>query len=114
MQSGSVGCLGPAPLREAEEQWSTLCSHFGLEECAPETKLQKLRALSAQDLLQAGEVLGWSTFPVVLDELSLKTTSLGSGALVTLGEEETAEWVSLQNQIEIMLGDTDAEVSEQL
>lgn len=51
MMSGSAPTLGPLPLELYEKEWQKLSSNSGIKEDDPEKRLEKLRALSPQQII---------------------------------------------------------------
>ncbi|KAF8853850.1 alpha/beta-hydrolase [Acephala macrosclerotiorum] len=112
-QSGSLGCLGPSPLKEANEKWEKLCRHFGFEKDGPVSILERLRTLPTEELMRAQEELGWTSFPVIIDGASFTATDAECEVLIGLDSgRESSEGKGFSGEaIEILLGDTDAESS---
>jgi len=50
--SGSAPTLGPLPLKLYEKEWQQLCTKCGIEEDDPEKRLEKLRALSPEQIIE--------------------------------------------------------------
>lgn len=111
-QSGSLGCLGPSPLSEANERWEKICRHFGFEKDGPISRPERLRTLPTGELMRAQKELGWISFPVIIDSASFMATDAGCEVLIDLdsgrGSRKNAK--SSREAIEVLLGDTDAEV----
>jgi carboxylesterase type B len=114
-QSGSLGCLGPAPLSEANTNWDRLCQHLGFEKEGPISRLESLRTLPTEELLRAQIDLGWMAFPVIVDGESFRAIDAICEMLLDLdGRPQSSDGQQSSGEpIEILLGDTDAEVSFQ-
>ena len=52
MMSGSAPTLGPLPLKLYEKEWQQLCTKCGIEEDDPEKRLEKLRSLSPEQIIE--------------------------------------------------------------
>lgn len=52
LMSGSAPTLGPLPFDLYEKAWKDLCDKSGVEDGTPAKRLERLRALSPEDLLQ--------------------------------------------------------------
>ncbi|CZR63734.1 uncharacterized protein PAC_13631 [Phialocephala subalpina] len=112
-QSGSLGCIGPSPLSEANETWEKLCQHFAIEKDSQISRLERLRTLPTEELMRAQKELGWMAFPVIIDGASFKATDAGCEVLIDLDGGRASREVTKSSEapIEILLGDTDAESS---
>lgn len=52
LMSGSAPVMGPLPLKYLEVAWTKLCQNAGVSEATPEKKLESLRSLSAESILE--------------------------------------------------------------
>lgn len=113
IQSGAVGCLGPISLPQADENWEILFRHLGFSDSQHRSRLSDLRSISPNHLLRATLELGWITFPLVDDKLSLTLGNDGSLVGVDLDEESSNEGVKrkpIPGHLTILAGDTEVEV----
>lgn len=112
IQSGAVGCIGPISLKRADAHWETLCQHLGLKEIEGRSRLSDLEGISASGLIQAARELGWYTYPLVDDKMSLTVTDDGSVVKVNLDEDSPMRnglAPSDSGSFAVLMGDAEAE-----
>lgn len=109
LQSGSMGCLGPSSLADADERWEKLCARLQIEGSGSE-RVEKLRLLDEEVLIQASNEEGWMVWDSIVDGISLIPTDIGSEVLVNFGHEDDSHARINDQPIEIIIGDADNEV----
>ncbi|EEA26286.1 hypothetical protein TMatcc_005453 [Talaromyces marneffei ATCC 18224] len=71
IQSGAVGVLGPLTMKGADTRWATLCKKLGapVEDIAE--RMEFMKRIPADTILQAYRELGWNVCPLVQDDLTI-------------------------------------------
>jgi hypothetical protein len=116
MQSGAMGTLRPIHLGCADRNWSDLCRLWEIEKRGENEKIELLRRVPPAALLTSVASLGWDTYPLVIDGETLKSTTVGAeGEMATKYSQRDQQPTtgSLSPPIDILIGDTDSEVSSQ-
>lgn len=114
IQSGaftSVG-IGPVPLEDCDRRWDALCDYFGIADQPDMQRMEMLRRMPAEDLIRAGDDLGWKVFFLASDNLTITALSETEWS-VDFDQNEGGEAIRESGDaepIKILIGDTEAEV----
>lgn len=79
MQSGALGTLS-STLEAADSAWDRLCRYWSVDAERSERRVQLLRRVPADALVQSAGHLGFESFPVVADGITV-TNAVQSGSL---------------------------------
>jgi carboxylesterase type B len=109
LMSGSIGCLGPWRIDEAEERWEKVCRELGFGDSAEE-KLKAVRGVSTEKLLEVSERMGWMLWNSVFDGVSILPSKDEGAPHVMFGIEDNGHEEAEQQPIEVMIGETNNEV----
>ena len=116
IQSGTLtsASIGPTPIEECDKRWDTLCAHLKLRDLPKREQLESLRTIKAQDLIKAGEELGWMVFFLASDNVTITTLSQTEWKINfnLHARSNSSQFGPVQDPIKILIGDTEAEVSE--
>lgn len=117
IQSPAAGVLGPFDMERADQKWSRLCSHLGLSNLSTRKRLSLLRSLPTDELLKAVGDLGWATFTLVADEITLSTRMYDMERDQRCGDGQSTEALAAsikRNPIpfNVLLGTTSCEVCQ--
>lgn len=106
MQSGAVGTMRPISMAEADQKWKVLQDTIG--------KDQDVATLRTEELVNIAEQLGWSSYRLVEDGVSVKAAEAhGSWSIDLGGRQETSKGKTDEQEkpLVVLIGDTDDEVS---
>ncbi|KAL3305932.1 para-nitrobenzyl esterase [Colletotrichum asianum] len=86
--SGAWGSLDSISLKMADKRWAELCRLRSVEDESPVDRLEALKKVPLTDLLQSVSDLHWWFFAMVVDDLTIRRSSLGCHISVHLGHGE--------------------------
>ncbi|KAI9147081.1 Para-nitrobenzyl esterase [Paramyrothecium foliicola] len=102
--SGTLGCLDTRSLEKADELWADLCRLRSIKAESPVDRLDALKRIPAEDLLQSIAELHWKLFTLVIDELTIRESNLGCGVSIHLGHDELLNQLKAPDEkIQIMV-----------
>lgn len=105
--SGAWGSLDSISLEKADERWADLCRLRSVRNASPVDRLNALKTAPAKDLLKSVSELHWRFFALVVDELTIRTSSLGCDVSLHLGHDDTdspEKDNEADEQVQIMIG----------
>jgi carboxylesterase type B len=114
IQSGAIGTFGPMNMEEADDYWEVLCSYFGMEKTTEKSRVELLQKVAPDAALQAVRDLGWSTFALTEDNLTLTANNNivwdGIPFIFDFGSNEGVADLGFRT-IGVLIGDTERDVS---
>jgi len=111
-QSGGLGTSGPVSLEELDRKWDQLYSLLGISANSQHRKMETLLNFPVSKLLAAVFRLGWITYPVVKDDLTIYDRDNGR-FFVHLGQTESLDPqadLTKKEPIVVFAGDCENEV----
>ena len=112
-QSGGNGVLGPTDLEELDRRWARFYDSLGLSGQSSKEKVAHVLGLPPSDLLSTAMKLGWITYDVAKDGLTVRDRGGGRWSF-HLGRRENQTSQSLKGPrqpICVLVGDCEDEVS---
>jgi hypothetical protein len=100
------------PLEDCDRRWDALCDYFGIADQPDMQRMEMLRRLPAEDLIRAGDDLGWKVFFLASDNLTITVLSETEWS-VDFDQNEGGQAIQESGDaepIKILIGDTEAEV----
>ncbi|CAG8383920.1 unnamed protein product [Penicillium salamii] len=82
---GPIGGLELTSMDKSDQRWADLCQLWSVQADNPVDRVDMLRKIPTQDLLDGVSELGWKLFTLAIDELTLRKSDLGCGVSVHLG-----------------------------
>lgn len=111
IQSGAVGSLGPTSLSFADKCWEDLCKHWSVDQESGIQRVELLRRIPALDLIRTASELGWGTFPIVVDNSTVRDCTHEADVTIHLGDDDINNKIkAVDRPIQVLLGVTESEV----
>ena len=114
VQSGALTSagIGPVPLEDCDKRWEALCDYFGIMDQDDSKRLELLGWTPAEDLIKAGDDLGWRVFFLAHDDLTISGSPETEWS-IDFDQNDSAEAIRQGGDaepIKVLIGDTEAEV----
>ncbi|GAB1196805.1 hypothetical protein APSETT444_006082 [Aspergillus pseudonomiae] len=84
LMSGPVGGLELTSMGKADQRWVDLCQLWSVQAENPVDRVNMLRRIPTEDLLNSVADLHWVLFTLTIDELTIRKSDLGCGVSVHL------------------------------
>lgn len=106
--SGAWGSLDSRSLKKADERWADLCRLWSVQDESPSDRLNALKRVPAKDLLRSVSDLHWRFFALVIDEVTIRKSSLGCDVSIHLGHDtdSPAKDKAVDGKVQVMVGVT--------
>jgi carboxylesterase type B len=114
IQSGAVGVLGPLTMKGVDARWATLCEKLGAPPEGTAGRIEFMRNVPADALLQAYRELGWNVCPLVQDNLTISQRAGNRWSVNFLTSDHPVADVRKCEKPEfaVLIGDTELEVCQ--
>lgn len=113
LQSGAMGTLGPDPLETLDKDWEALCRYWSVDGETAARRIDLLRRIPAESLVESAEKLRFDSFPAAIDNRTIRGGLPVNGDIsVNLGPTDlrNGSGHSRQMRIDVLMGVTDWEV----
>ncbi|KAF9630174.1 Carboxylesterase type B [Lasiodiplodia theobromae] len=112
LQSGAWGGLNFRSLAKADERWADLYRLWSVEADSPVERLNLLKRIPTQDLLESMKELNWGLSILVIDGLTVRESDAGCDLSIHLGDVDLNNEVKTSDEnVQVMIGATATEVS---
>ena len=109
--SGALGILGPTRLDELDQRWKRFYDSLEISKKSREERVEFLLRLSAPELMSRALKLGWITYDVAKDDLTVRdrNTDRWSVHLGLMEEHKSENMAESTQQLCTLLGDCEDE-----
>lgn len=114
IQSGAIGVLGPLTMKGADARWTVLCKKLEAPAEGAAARMDFMKKVPADVILQAYRELGCNVCPLVQDDMTISRRAENRWSVQFLTSNHPAADVEACDKPEfaVLIGDTELEVCE--